>query len=84
MIAEMWYYRNEFAKALSYFKESAKLYDKASYMPTLMLHSAVCMEKTGDVTNAKAFLNALIATYPNDKIAIEAQKRLDKLRNNFV
>ncbi len=80
MIGEMWYYRSEFGKALSYFKESAKLYDKASYMPTLMLHSAVCMEKTGDSANAKAFLNALIATYPDDKIAIEAQKRLDKLK----
>ncbi len=79
MIGEMWYYRKKYDKALSYFKESAKRYDKASYMPTLMLHSAVCMEQTGDVENAKAFLSALIANYPNDKLAVDAQKRLDKL-----
>ena len=54
----------------SYSIHYTKLYD----------HSAVCMEKTGDITNAKAFLNALIATYPDDKIAREAQKRLDKLQ----
>ncbi len=79
MIGEMWYYRNEYTKALGYFKESAKLFDKADHMPTLMMHSAVCMEKTGDIENAKRFLEAIIANYPADKLAKDAQTRLNKL-----
>jgi TolA-binding protein len=80
MIGEMWYYRKEYKKAISYFKESARIYDKASYMPTLLLHSAVAMEKTGDINNAKAFLNALISSYPESKLAVKAQERLAKLQ----
>ena len=80
MIGEMWYYRNEWEKALSYFKESAKRYDKASYMPTLMLHSAICMENLGDVANAKAFYNAIISNYPESQMLSSAQEHLDKLQ----
>ncbi len=79
MIAEMWYYRKNYKKAIAYFKESARRYDKASYMPTLLLHSAVAMEKTGDIANAKAFLNALISSYPDSKLADDAEVRLSKL-----
>jgi len=80
MIGEMWYYRKKYDKAIAYFKESAKIYDKASYMPTLLMHSAVAMEKTGDKQNAKAFLNALIASYPDTKLAQDAEVRLSKLK----
>ncbi len=79
MIGEMWYYRKSYEKAISYFKESAKRYDKASYMPTLLLHTAVSMDKTGDKENARAFYNALIAKYPDTTMAAEAQKRVGKL-----
>jgi TolA-binding protein len=80
MIGEMWYYRKKYDKAIAYFKESARIYDKASYMPTLLMHSAVAMEKTGDKQNAKAFLNALIASYPDTKLAQDAEVRLSKLK----
>jgi len=80
MIGEMWYYRKDYKKAISYFKESARRYDKASYMPTLLMHSAVAMEKTGDIKNAKAFLNALISAYPDSKLAGDAEVRLSKLQ----
>ncbi|MEA1919212.1 MAG: tetratricopeptide repeat protein [Campylobacterota bacterium] len=80
MIAEMWYYRKNYKKAIAYFKESARIYDKASYMPTLMMHSAVAMEKTGDINNAKAFLQALMDSYPDSKLAKDAEVRLSKLQ----
>ena len=80
MIGEMFYYRKDYGKAIAYFKESARLYDKASYMPILMLHTAVAMEKTGDRSNAETFLNAIIAKYPESKYAVDAQERLDKLQ----
>jgi len=79
MIGEMWHYRKEWAKALSYYKESAARYSKARYMPTLMLHSAECMEKTGDSANAASFLQALLAKYPDSKEAAAARQMLDRL-----
>ncbi len=77
MIGEMWHYRKKYDKAISYYKASAALYDKASYMPTLLLHTAESMEKTGDYENAKAFYQAVVLKYPDSKEAKSAQQRLD-------
>ncbi len=77
MIGEMNFKRKNYAEALSYFKKSASLYDKASYMPTLMLHTAIAMDKTGDKKHAEAFFNAIISKYPNSKAAKEAKKYLE-------
>lgn len=71
MIAEMNFRRKNYANAISYFKKSASLYSKASYMPTLMLHTAISMKNTDDVTHANAFLEALIQKYPD---SLEARK----------
>ena len=76
MIGEMNYRRKNYANAITYFKKSASLYSKASYMPNLMLHTAVSMSKTGDSKHAKSFFNALISKYPNSKEAIEAENYL--------
>jgi TolA-binding protein len=76
MIGEMNYKRKNYARAISYFKKSSQLYSKAKYMPTLMLHTAISMDKTGDKAHAQSFYNAIIAKYPNSKEAKEAKRRL--------
>lgn len=76
MIGEMNYYRKNYSDAIAYFKKSAKLYSKASYMPTLMLHTAISMKFNGDKKNAKAFFNGLIKKYPGTKSAKQAKKEL--------
>ncbi|QOP45351.1 tetratricopeptide repeat protein [Sulfurimonas paralvinellae] len=78
MIGEMNYKRKNYAKAISYFKKSSQLYAKAKYMPNLMLHTAISMEKTGDRAHAKSFYKAIIAKYPTSKEAQEAKRRLGK------
>ena len=78
MIGEMNYKRKNYANAISYFKKSSQLYSKASYMPTLMLHTAISMDKTGDKAHAKSFYKAIIAKYPSSKEAKEAKRRLGK------
>jgi TolA-binding protein len=78
MIGDMYYKRKNYAKAISYFKKSAALYSKASYMPLLMLHSAISMDKTGDTAHAQSFYKAIVAKYPNSSAAREAKKRLSK------
>ncbi len=76
MIGEMNFRRKKYKEALSYFKESASRYDKAKYMPNLMLHSAISMEKMGDGDHAQSFYDAIVAKYPNSKAAKEAEKRM--------
>lgn len=74
MIGEMNYRRKNYSNAITYFKKSASLYSNASYMPKLMLHSAVAMNKTGDKKNAQTFFKAVIAKYPQSSEAKKAKK----------
>ena len=76
MIGEMNFRRKNYANAITYFKKSSSLYSKASYMPSLMLHSAISMDKTGDKEHAKLFYNAIVSKYPNSKEAKKAKKYL--------
>ncbi|WP_304543116.1 tetratricopeptide repeat protein [Sulfurimonas microaerophilic] len=77
MLGEIYYKRKDYGKAISYFKKSSNLYAKASYMPTLMLHTAISMEKTGDKGHAQSFYQAIIKKYPNSNEAKEAKKLLN-------
>jgi TolA-binding protein len=79
MIGEMNFRRKNYAQALTYFKKSSQLYSKASYMPTLLLHSAIAMDKTGDKAHARKFYEAVIAKYPQTEEAKEAKRLLEKL-----
>jgi len=78
MIGEMNYRRKNYSNAISYFKKSSSLYSKASYMPKLMLHTAISMHKTGDKTHANAFFKAVIAKYPNSAEAVDAREYLQQ------
>ena len=79
-LGEMWYYRKKYEDAISYFKTSAMLYDKASYMPKLLLHSAISFEKIKDFGNAANFYNSLIDIYPDSKEAKIAVKNLSNIK----
>jgi TolA-binding protein len=76
MIGDMNFKRKNYAEAITYFKKSSSLYDKASYMPTLMLHTAISMEETGDKGHADAFYKAVVSKYPTSDEAKEAKKYL--------
>lgn len=80
MIGEMNYKRKNYSEAIAYFKESTSLYAKASYMPNLLLHTAVSMYKTGDTKNAKSFYDAVIARYPKSQEAKDAKKLLKHIK----
>jgi len=78
-LGEMWYVRKKYDLAISHFKKSAILYDKAAYMPTLLLHSAISFEKTNEKENAKSFYSSLVDLYPSSSEAKIAKKNLSKL-----
>ena len=66
-------------KAIRYFKTSAILYDKADYMPKLMLHSAISFENMDDFSSAINFYSTLIDVYPNSQEAKQASINLSKI-----
>ena len=78
-LAQNWYMRKKYDLAISHFKKSAILNDKAAYMPTLLLHSAISFEKTKDKDNAKSFYSTLIDLYPSSNEAKTAKQNLSKL-----
>jgi len=73
-IGESYFQLNEYSNAIAYFKESAKRYSKAKYMPNLMLHTAISLKKTKDEEGAQQFFQALVAKYPNSSEAKKAEK----------
>lgn len=77
-LGEISYYQKDYANAIDYYKESINLYDKASYAPTLLLHTGISFKKLGDSQNAHRFLKSVISKYPQSKAASIAKKNLSK------
>ena len=78
-LGEIAYYTKKYEDAIFYFKKSAGIYDQASYIDTLLLHTAVSLEKNGDKGQAKAFYKNIIENYSGKKSAKIAKQRLKKL-----
>ena len=78
-LGEIAYYTNHYNDAIFYFKKSAGLYDKAGYIDTLLLHTAVSLEKTGDKAQAKRFYENIVANYSERKTAQIAKRKLEHL-----
>ena len=78
-LGEIAYYTKKYEDAIFHFKKSAGLYDQASYIDTLLFHTAVSLEKTGDKEQAKMFYDNIIDNYPTKKTATIAKQRLNKL-----
>jgi TolA-binding protein len=75
-LGEIAYYTQEYDDAISYFKKSASLDNKASYMKILYLHTALALSKTGQESQAKGFFQFIIDTYPYTKVAEIAKNNL--------
>ena len=78
-LAEIFFYKKRYKDAIHHYKTSMMLYDQASYIPQLLLHSAVSFEKIKDKENAVNFYSTLVDAYPETKEAVEANKKLKTL-----
>jgi TolA-binding protein len=76
-LGEISYYTQKYEDAIVYFKKSAGYYDRATYMPTLLLHTALSFNKIGDDASAQKFFDALLNTYPDSNQAKSAHKYMD-------
>lgn len=75
-LGEIAYYTHNYEEAISYYKLSASLYDKASYMDILFLHTAISLDNIGEKAQAKSFYQHVIDNYPNKKSASIAKNRI--------
>jgi len=75
-VGEIKYYRKKYEEALQYFKKSMTLYDKADYLPKLLLHSAISFDRLGDSGNAQNFYSTIVDIYPESNEAKEASKKI--------
>ena len=66
--------------AIVYFKQSAVLNDKASYMPVLLLHTIKSFQALNDNKSALTFAHSLLAYYPKSKEAAQARAIEKKIK----
>ncbi len=73
-LGEIAYLQKDYHLAIKYYKASVALSDRGAYMPTLLLHTALCFKGIKDMPNYNSFLEVLIATYPQSKEAAQAKE----------
>ena len=71
---ESCYYAKDYACAVQKYKQSASLYANSSYMPTLLLHTAISLQRLGKKDEAQKFFKNLVRLYPKSKAATLARK----------
>jgi TolA-binding protein len=76
-LGEIAYYRKNYDEAIYHFKKSVGYYDQASYMPTLLLHTALSFQELGDNANAQRFFDTILSSYPESAQANIAEKYLN-------
>ncbi len=76
-LGEIAYYQKNYEEAIAYFKKSVGFYDQASYMPTLLLHTALSFKNLGDNENAQRFFDTILTSYPESSQANIAEKYLN-------
>lgn len=75
MLGEIAYFEQDYNNALSHYKTSLNLSDKSEFMPKLLYHSAISLDKIGDTKNANKFYLYLKSKFPNSKEASAAPNR---------
>ncbi len=78
-LGEIAYYTKKYEDAIFSFKKSAGLYDQATYIDVLLLHTAISLEKSGDKAQARAFYENIVENYQGKKSARIAKEKLKKL-----
>ena len=73
-LGEISYYSKKYDDAIAFYKTSVGFYDKASYMPKLLLHTALSFKKLGEDDSAEQFFTTLIDSYPDSPEANIARK----------
>lgn len=75
MLGEIAYAKKLYKDAIPYYRASVNLYDKGSYMPRLLYHTAISCDKIGDKQSANKFYSTLKVAYPDSNEAKNSPTR---------
>lgn len=64
-LGEIQYKQQDYAGALGFYKKSSAISTKGDYVPKLLYHTAISLDKVGDTQNANKFYKALKTAYPD-------------------
>jgi len=78
-LGELSYYSKSYNNAIFYYQKSSGFKEDASYMGTLLLHTAISLEKIGQKENARKFYNNIIEVYKDTNLANISKQRLKNL-----
>lgn len=78
LLGQIAFAQKKYEEAINHYKDSATKYDKATYMPELMLNTAKSFIALKQWMNGNRFLESIVSLYPNSKEAAEAKKLLPK------
>jgi len=73
-LGEAYFYTKDYRNALTLYKKSASLYQKANYMPKLLLHAGIASSRTGNKKDAQNFYQSVINNFPKSNQAKEAKR----------
>jgi TolA-binding protein len=79
-LGEIHYYQKKYFLAIKFYKASVSLYSQSPFMPTLLLHSGISLEKTKNNKEAKSFFKSLTKNFPKSQSSILAKKHLRNLK----
>ncbi|EAJ0335248.1 tetratricopeptide repeat protein [Campylobacter lari] len=64
-LGEIRYKQQDYAGALGFYKKSSTISTKGDYVPKLLYHTAISLDKVGDPKSANKFYKALKTAYPD-------------------
>ncbi|MBM0636531.1 tetratricopeptide repeat protein [Campylobacter sp. VicNov18] len=74
-LGEIEYKKKNYNNAIIYYKKSSSLSTKGDYFPKLLYHTAIALDKLGDIKTANGFYKALKSNYPNSPEAKASPNR---------
>lgn len=79
-LGQIAYATRRYSDAVYYYKTSVSLYDKADYMPELLIKTADSFEKIKDSENAIKFYESVMTAFPDSSEAKTAKENLARLK----
>lgn len=79
-MGEISYKNSDYQQALEWYQKSIESDEKASYVPIILYHTGVSLEKLGDLMSAKKIYKTLETNYPKHYLVDAAKKRAAQIK----
>jgi TolA-binding protein len=79
-MAEYYYSKEDFARAMDIYEEALQQYQDSKFIDLVLYNYGRCLVKMKRLDSAVERFNQLITTYPNSKMVANAQKLVDAIQ----